>query len=85
MQVGYNKIGYNDESYNFSPEFNLFLGDIVTSTDTLIKTPQKFMIDFMFSTDNLSKTLSNRILTDLITLGSWLEQHKRPAQNIWHS
>jgi hypothetical protein len=83
--TGYNSVGYaeGEAGYNFSPDVQLFLGELIHLTDVLTKGQVRSLTEFLFVSDQVGKSLSSRILTEQVKLGVWFGTDKK--SEIWRS
>jgi len=73
----YNTRRYNEQSYNY-----IQLNESLTLSDATLKDVTKSVSDIVFTSDNLTKQITDKILSETIKLGEWTSLTSKPS-NTW--
>ena len=74
----YNQVQYNGHQYN-TDVFNQY----VTFTETVALTPSLPKAEAVFLTDSRTASISNKGLSDIISVSEWLSVERTPPQSDW--
>lgn len=73
----YNTSRYNEQAFNY-----IQLNEIITASDTAAKDSTKQVSDIVFTTDNLTKQVTDKILSEHIEIAHWTSVTAKPS-NTW--
>ena len=74
----YNGFRYNEGRYNVQ-DLILYFTEAIAAADARMQTLSRPLVDAMILVDSLTKSITNKLLTDVIKLKDWLSIKKDPA------
>lgn len=76
---------YNQISFNSAQFDGFYLNDSVSLTDnTVAKDVTRPLTDSVTLAESLTKQITNKVLSDTIRTGEWLQSERSPGQIDWH-
>jgi len=63
----YNTSRYNEQTYNY-----MQLNESLTLSDAALKDSTKQVSDIVFTVDNLTKQVTDKVLSEQVKLGHWI-------------
>lgn len=73
----YNTRRYNEQSYNY-----IQLNETLNLSDSTLKDTTMLVSDIVFLTDNLTKQVTDKVMSEQIKLGHWININSKPS-NTW--